>query len=182
MHILVNLWLRGSTSLPVHLMRCHLICPEKISFYTQSDKNEACSLSMHWIALKLSTLLLPNSNIVYLVHLNTEIYINSKKQINGLKHIFSTWQLILLYFTFCQFWNIEITTVTHITCKKAFSTDITRCETFHLQFFTYCIVLYNSRILSRMAGCDLKRNNSNARACNSFFLPDLFLPAKPRSI
>lgn len=47
--------------------------------------------------------------------------------------------------------------------------------------FTYCIVLYNSRILS-WTGCDLRRNNSNALACNSFFLPDLFLPAKPKSI
>lgn len=39
MHILVNLWLGGTTSLPVHLMRCHLICStENISFQMQSNK------------------------------------------------------------------------------------------------------------------------------------------------
>lgn len=46
---------------------------------------------------------------------------------------------------------------------------------------TYWIDLYNSRIFIWI-GADLSRRRSNALVCSSFLRPDLFRPAKPKSI
>lgn len=51
----------------------------------------------------------------------------------------------------------------------------------HIRMHTYWMLLYSSRIFICI-GADLSRSRSRARVCSSFLRPDLFRPAKPKSI
>lgn len=56
MHVLINLWLRGITSLPIHLMCRHLICPgNDISCHILNKNNLTTAILCQYVNMAIDS-------------------------------------------------------------------------------------------------------------------------------